>query len=223
MFLRANAKLGLAGRVALVRAIEGGLSLRAAAAAFCVSPATAHRWWHRWLEAGEDVRRSLASCSIARASPPLAAPARTGVRGGDLRLSPQHRLGTEIDRRRDRLRALHRLEGAPPGRDLPTAASGQGAGQPLRVALPGRSAAHGRLPLRAFSATRPQGDGQPLALARLDAPRDQGRPRLRACDRRTTPGSPTSSSTTTRKQRPSPASSNARSPSTASTASSRNG
>jgi transposase len=49
MYLHANAKLGLAGRLALVRAIEGGLSLKAAAAAFSVSPATAHRWWHRWL------------------------------------------------------------------------------------------------------------------------------------------------------------------------------
>jgi transposase InsO family protein len=50
MYLHANAKLGLAGRFALVGAIEGGLSLRGAAAAFGVSPATAHRWWHRWLE-----------------------------------------------------------------------------------------------------------------------------------------------------------------------------
>src|SRR6266542_6746277 len=33
MYLHANAKLGLAGRLALVAAVEGGLSLRAAAAA----------------------------------------------------------------------------------------------------------------------------------------------------------------------------------------------
>ena len=50
MYLHANAKLGLAGRLALVRAVEDGCSLKAAAAAFNVSPATAHRWWHRWLE-----------------------------------------------------------------------------------------------------------------------------------------------------------------------------
>src|SRR5919198_706657 len=50
MYLHANAKLGLAGRLALVRAIEDGLSLKAAAAAFNVSPATAHRLWHRWLD-----------------------------------------------------------------------------------------------------------------------------------------------------------------------------
>ena len=58
MYLHANAKLGLAGRVALVAAVEGGLSLRAAATAFNVSPATAHRWWHRWLE-GERRPESL--------------------------------------------------------------------------------------------------------------------------------------------------------------------
>jgi transposase len=44
MYLHANAKLGLAGRHALVCAIEGGMTLKAAAAAFNVSPATAHRW-----------------------------------------------------------------------------------------------------------------------------------------------------------------------------------
>jgi len=58
MYLHANAKLGLAGRLALVTAIEGGRSLKAAAAAFSVSPATAHRWWHRWLE-GERRPESL--------------------------------------------------------------------------------------------------------------------------------------------------------------------
>jgi len=73
MYLHANAKLGLAGRLALVRAIEGGLSLKAAAAAFNVSPATAHRWWHRWLEAGEEARRSL-SCLLDRSSRPHRSP-----------------------------------------------------------------------------------------------------------------------------------------------------
>jgi transposase InsO family protein len=58
MCVHANAKLGLAGRFALVAAIETGLSLRAAAASFSVSPATAHRWWHRWLEGGRR-RESL--------------------------------------------------------------------------------------------------------------------------------------------------------------------
>ena len=73
MSFHRNAKLGLAGRFALVRAIEGGLSLKAAAAAFNVSPATAHRWWHRWLGAGEDARRTLA-CLLDRSSRPRRSP-----------------------------------------------------------------------------------------------------------------------------------------------------
>ena len=71
MYLHANAKLGLAGRVALVRAIEGGLSLRAAAAAFCVSPATAHRWWHRWLAGGRSPQALVDRSSRPRCSPRL--------------------------------------------------------------------------------------------------------------------------------------------------------
>ena len=73
MSFHRNAKLGLAGRLALVRTIEDGLSLKAAAAAFHVSPATAHRWWHRWLEAGEEARRTL-SCLSDRSSRPRTSP-----------------------------------------------------------------------------------------------------------------------------------------------------
>jgi transposase InsO family protein len=71
MNLHANAKLGLSGRYALVCAIERGSSLKAAAAAFAVSPATAHRWWHRWLEGGRT-RAALAD----RSSRPLCQPRR---------------------------------------------------------------------------------------------------------------------------------------------------
>lgn len=42
MSFHRNAKLGLAGRYALVSAIAGGMTLKAVAAAFNVSPATAH-------------------------------------------------------------------------------------------------------------------------------------------------------------------------------------
>jgi len=73
MKLHRNAKLGLAGRHALVCAIEGGMSLKAAAAAFSVSPATAHRWWHRWKEASEE-RRSSLSCLLDRSSRPKSSP-----------------------------------------------------------------------------------------------------------------------------------------------------
>jgi transposase len=72
--LHANAKLGLAGRVALVRAVEEGCSLRAAAAAFGVSPATAHRWWHRWLDGGGVASALLDRSSRPHRSPGLLAP-----------------------------------------------------------------------------------------------------------------------------------------------------
>ncbi len=69
MDLHANAKLGLAGRRELVLAIEQGLSLRAAATAFSVSPATAHRWWHRWLEGGRAVSALRDRSSRPRSQP----------------------------------------------------------------------------------------------------------------------------------------------------------
>ncbi|MEX1358533.1 MAG: IS481 family transposase [Gaiellaceae bacterium] len=73
MYLHANAKLGLAARLALVQAIEGGCSIRAAARRFNVSPATAHRWWHRWSDAAEDARRTL-GCLFDRSSRPHSSP-----------------------------------------------------------------------------------------------------------------------------------------------------
>ena len=74
MLLHANAKLGLAGRLALVQAIEGGLSLKAAAAVFSVSPATAHRWWHRWLDGSRSRSALLDRSSRPNRSPRLLAP-----------------------------------------------------------------------------------------------------------------------------------------------------
>jgi transposase InsO family protein len=71
MDLHRNAKLGLSGRYALVSAIEGGLSLKAVAVAFSVSPATAHRWWHRWLDGGRTL-----SALADRSSRPLRQPRR---------------------------------------------------------------------------------------------------------------------------------------------------
>src|SRR3982751_2282854 len=73
MSFHRNAKLGLAGRHALVSAVAEGMSLKQAAACFSVSPATAHRWWRRWLEAGEEARRSL-SCLLDRSSRPHRSP-----------------------------------------------------------------------------------------------------------------------------------------------------
>jgi transposase InsO family protein len=73
MYLHANAKLGLAGRLALVRAVEEGLSLKATAAAFNVSPATAHRWWHRWLDGDRKDGALLDRSSRPHRSPRLLA------------------------------------------------------------------------------------------------------------------------------------------------------
>ena len=73
MSFHRNAKLGLAGRYALVSAIGEGMTLKAAAAAFSVSPATAHRWWHRWQAASEDGRATL-SCLFDRSSRPHRSP-----------------------------------------------------------------------------------------------------------------------------------------------------
>src|SRR3954451_16224581 len=73
MYLHANAKLGLAGRFALVGAGEEGLSLRAAAAGFNVSPATAHRGWHRWLDGGRRPHALLDRSSRPKRSPRLLA------------------------------------------------------------------------------------------------------------------------------------------------------
>jgi len=66
-------KLGLAGRLQLVRLIESGCSLRSAAAESSVSSATAHRWWRRWVAASEAERASLA-CLRTRSSRPRSCP-----------------------------------------------------------------------------------------------------------------------------------------------------
>ena len=66
-------KLGLRGRLSLVLDVQTGGSLRAAARRHAVSPATAHRWWHRWKQAGEAERASLA-CLWTRSSRPKSCP-----------------------------------------------------------------------------------------------------------------------------------------------------
>ena len=73
MKLHRNAKLGLAGRHALCLEIEAGMTLKAAAAAFSVSPATAHRWWHRFRLASDTERESLV-CLADRSSRPRRSP-----------------------------------------------------------------------------------------------------------------------------------------------------
>src|SRR3954453_23794416 len=76
MRVHANAKLGPAGRLALVRRVCEGTSLRAAARESAVSVATAHRWWHRWLDASAEQRRS-GGWTCDRSSRPHRQPRRT--------------------------------------------------------------------------------------------------------------------------------------------------
>ena len=66
-------KLGLRGRISLVRFVLDGGSLRGSARKHGVSPATAHLWWHRWLEASEAERVSFA-CLWTRSSRPKSCP-----------------------------------------------------------------------------------------------------------------------------------------------------
>jgi transposase InsO family protein len=66
-------KLGLAGRLELVERIERGETLRAAAAALNVAPATAHRWWHRWRSAS-GAERASRECLRTRRPVPHSCP-----------------------------------------------------------------------------------------------------------------------------------------------------
>ena len=75
MQLHANAALGLAGRRRLVLLVEQGHSLRAAAVALGVAPATAHRWWGRWAGAG-PAERSSGAWAADRSSRPHRSPRR---------------------------------------------------------------------------------------------------------------------------------------------------
>lgn len=75
MIVHGNAKLGPAGRLALTEAIAEGKSQKAAAAAFGVAPATAHRWWHRRLDASAE-ELACGSWLLDRSSRPHRSPRR---------------------------------------------------------------------------------------------------------------------------------------------------
>ena len=156
--LHANAKLGLAGRLALVRAVEDGLSLKAAAAAFSVSPATAHRWWHRWLDGGRGgAADAVVSVRSLEPAAPLAAAARARARRRRI-CACRRETGWGPRLVAGATGFAHStvwkvLQAGPGSRGRPRAA--EGAGQQVRVALPRRSAAHGHKPLRALPAARP--------------------------------------------------------------------
>jgi transposase InsO family protein len=73
MGLHRNARLGLAGRRALVADVEAGMSCRAAAKRRGVSPTTACKWWQRWSQATTEQRQTLA-CLEDRSSRPRRSP-----------------------------------------------------------------------------------------------------------------------------------------------------
>src|SRR5215213_2723487 len=78
MRVHANAKLGPAGRLALVRRVCEGASLRSAAQESSVSVATAHRWFQRWLNASAEARLTGAWLQD-RSSRPHRQPRRTSA------------------------------------------------------------------------------------------------------------------------------------------------
>jgi transposase InsO family protein len=73
MDIHPRAKLGLAARRELCELIERGASIRQAARTFNVSPATAHKHWHRWRAASASARSSL-RCLHDRSSRPHRSP-----------------------------------------------------------------------------------------------------------------------------------------------------
>jgi transposase InsO family protein len=89
MVLHRNARLGLAGRRALVADVEAGCSCREAARRRGVSPRTACKWWRRWSEATLEQRR-WAACLEDRSSRPHRSP-RLLSRGEQQRLCAARR------------------------------------------------------------------------------------------------------------------------------------
>lgn len=73
MVFHRNARLGLAGRRALVADVEAGCSCREAARRRGVSPTTACKWWRRWSEATLEQRR-WGACLEDRSSRPHRSP-----------------------------------------------------------------------------------------------------------------------------------------------------
>ena len=212
MGLHRNARLGLAGRRALVADVESGCSCREAARRRGVSPTTACKWWRRWSEATSEQRRSLA-CLEDRSSRPHRCPRLlpAAEQAADLRGQAPHGLGAAADRRRDRSSARDRLADAAAGGDLAAAPAATRAAAPVRVALPRRPAAHRHQAVCPLQPARPRRHRRSPPHRRREA--DAGRLRVGAlASSTTTPATPTASSTATSARPQSPALSNAASP-----------
>ena len=173
MYLHANAKLGLAGRFALVEAVAGGCSIRGAARRFNVSPATAHRWWHRWLEAGAEARGTL-SCLFDRSSRPRRCPRQLGAQLEEAICACRRQTGwgPRLVAGATGHPALDGLEGAETGRDLAAAAARKGAGRRYEWPAPAICCTWTRAATPASCGPATPGHRRPLAtLAPLDEPR----------------------------------------------------
>jgi transposase InsO family protein len=92
MTYHGNAKLTLRQRHELVLEIEAGSTLRAAAAARNVAPATAHRWSVRWRDASPEQRASL-ECLHDRSSRPRRSPRMLSVAEQDRICEVRERTG----------------------------------------------------------------------------------------------------------------------------------
>jgi hypothetical protein len=82
MQIHGSAKLGPAGRLALTQKVIDGMTLRQAAGRFGVSVATAHRWWHRRLDASSDELASGVWLFDRSSRPREVVPFAVEVRGG---------------------------------------------------------------------------------------------------------------------------------------------
>jgi transposase len=125
MQIHGRAKLGPAGRLALTQAVIDGMTLRQAATCFSVSPATAHRWWHRRLNASAQ-ELSSGAWLLDRSSRPHRSPRLLdAVEQQRICEAPAHRLGATTGGRKDRSPSLHGVEGLASPWPLPTPAEPQ--------------------------------------------------------------------------------------------------
>jgi transposase len=135
----------------LVEAIESGMTQKAAAAAFCVAPATAHRWWHRRLEASSEEVRS--GCWLLdRSSRPHHSPRL--LDGDTQKRICEWRRRTGWGPRLVAGKVGHHHSTVwkvlCPSRHLAASEDAARGGPRLRVALPRRRPAHGHIALRAL-------------------------------------------------------------------------
>ncbi len=222
MLLHRNAKLGLAGRYALVQSIEGGCSIREAARRHGVSPATACEWCKRWRAASTEERRTRA-CLFDRSSRPHRSPRMLSACEQAPICAERRRSGTGHARSQPGSATRTRLSGRRSG--------AAAAHEPSRSRASPPAATSGRAPATSCTWT---GRRSHVSPSRVTPSPATARAQLRRSDARsattsstpsstTTPGSPTPRCSPTRRRRRSPLSWNGRSLSSQDTGSSPSG